>query len=260
MKTDCIAILQARVSSTRLPGKVLKPILGEPMLFRQIERLRRCRGFDGLVVATSTDASDAPLAAACEGWGVACHRGSLEDVLGRFVAAASPYQPDIVVRLTGDCPLADPEVIDAVIRYFRQGDYDYASNIDPPTFPDGLDVEVMRYSCLAQAHREATLPSQREHVTPFIRANAERFRSGCYIADTDLSNLRWSVDEPDDFAFVKAVFEMLYPAKPAFTTADVLRLLAGNGHLASINSAIARNEGLKKSLLKDAEQLKANPK
>lgn len=259
MKTGCLAILQARVSSTRLPGKVLKPILGEPMLLRQIERLRRCRGFDRLVVATSTDASDDPLAAACEGWDVACHRGSLDDVLDRFVAAARAYQPDIVVRLTGDCPLADPEVIDAVIRYFRQGDYDYASNVDPPTFPDGLDVEVMRYSCLVQAHREATLPSQREHVTPFIRAHAERFRLGCHTAATDLSHLRWSVDEPDDFAFVKAVYEALYPGKPDFTTADVLRLLAGNGHLASINSAIARNEGLKKSLLKDAEHLKANP-
>lgn len=255
-ENKCLAILQARVSSTRLPGKVLMPVVGEPMLYRQIERLRRCRGFDRLVVATSTDASDDSLASACRTWGVDCHRGSLGDVLDRFVDAARPYRPDSVVRLTGDCPLADPEVIDSVIRYFSEGGYDYASNIDPPTFPDGLDVEVMRFSCLEQAHSEAELPSEREHVTPFVRTNEGRFRIGRYVGGVDLSHLRWTVDEPQDLAFVRAVYERLFPTRPDFTTADVLALLASESGLASMNSSIDRNQGLKKSLSHDAEYLK----
>lgn len=252
MSVDCLAILQARVSSTRLPGKVLMPILGRPMLLRQIERLQRCREFDRLVVATSTNASDTPLAVACRDWGVDCHRGNLDDVLDRFVDAARRYQPKTVVRLTGDCPLADPEVIDGAIKHFRQGGYDYVSNVTPPTFPDGLDVEVMRYSCLEAAHREAGLPSEREHVTPFIRANGSRFRIGCYDNDRDLSHLRWTVDEAADFRFVNAVYEALYPGNPAFTTADILALLDSREGLASLNSGIERNEGLIKSLRKDA--------
>ena len=137
------------------------PILGEPMLFRQIERLNRSCEIDQIVVATSADASDDALVQACAQRGVACYRGSLDDVLQRFAEAAEPYAPEIVVRLTGDCPLADPAVIDEVIRFLRAGDYDYASNCVPPTFPDGLDVEAMRFSCLQEAEREAVLPSHR---------------------------------------------------------------------------------------------------
>ena len=248
-----LAILQARVSSSRLPGKVLMPVLGQPMLFRQIERVNRCKELEQLVVATSVDLSDDPLASECAARGIACSRGSLNDVLDRFIHSALPYQPETIVRLTGDCPLADPALIDEVIRYFHTGDYDYVSNCMPPTFPDGLDVEVMRFACLEQANREAVLPSEREHVTPYLHAHPERLRLGNYISPVDRSGLRWTVDEPEDFEFVRFVYEKLYPMKPDFTTDDILNLLERYPDLRSINSMFERNEGLKKSLQADVE-------
>lgn len=247
-----LAILQARVSSSRLPGKVLLPILGEPMLFRQIERIRRAGRIDHLIVATSTDQSDDVLVGACAARGIPCARGSLDDVLDRFVQCALPYQPETVVRLTGDCPLADPQLIDAMLQGFEESDYDYLSNASPPTFPDGLDVEVMRFSCLIEAHREAKLPSEREHVTPFLRAHPERFRLGNHVADVDRSGLRWTVDEEQDLEFIRSVYQRLYSAKPDFSTEDILGLLADNPQLQSLNSSFERNAGFKKSLQDDA--------
>ena len=229
------------------------PILGEPMLFRQIERLDRSREIDQLIVATSTDASDDEVVQACAERDLACYRGSLDDVLQRYAKAAEPYAPGIVVRLTGDCPLADPAIIDEVIRFFRAGDYDYASNCMPPTFPDGLDVEVMRFSCLQEAEREAVLPSHREHVTPFLRAYPDRFRIGNYFSADDRSMMRWTVDEPEDFEFVRHVYEKLYPAKLDFTTWDILDLLERQPELQAMNSAFKRNEGTKNSLRADIE-------
>jgi spore coat polysaccharide biosynthesis protein SpsF (cytidylyltransferase family) len=250
-----LAILQARVSSTRLPGKVLLPIMGQPMLFRQIERLQRCRGIDQLVVATSTDSSDDALYAECEIRGVACARGDLNDVLDRFIQASLPYKPNIVVRLTGDCPLADPVIIDEVILSFKNGGYDYMTNCSPPSFPDGLDVEVMRFACLEEAHQKARLPSEREHVTPYLRAHPELFLLGNYASELDLSGMRWTVDEPEDFEFVRLIYENLYPAKPDFTTNDILALLEKQGGLKSINSKFERNEGSIKSLQADMKFL-----
>jgi len=251
-----LAILQARLSSSRLPGKVLNPVLGQPMLFRQTERLRRCAAFERLVVATSVDSLDDALVSECAARGIACTRGSLDDVLDRFIQSALPYHPEAVVRLTGDCPLADPALIDEVINYFHAGDYDYVSNCNPPTFPDGLDVEVIRFACLERAGREATLPSEREHVTLYLRAHPERFRLGNYVSPVDRSGMRWTVDEPEDLEFVRAVYEKLYPVKPAFTTDDILNLLERHPGLRSINSKFKRNEGLKK-LLRAGEQMLA---
>src|SRR5215831_8692767 len=172
-----LGILQARASSRRLPGKVLKPILGRPMLERQIERVRRSRRMDRLTVATSTDASDDAIAALCQALTVDCFRGSLEDVLDRFYQAARQYAPRAVVRLTGDCPLTDPRVIDELIETHCREGYDYTANVLPPRqIPDGLDVEVIAMSCLETTWREAKLPSEREHVTPFIYNHRERFR------------------------------------------------------------------------------------
>jgi len=167
-----LAILQARVSSTRLPGKVLKPILGMPMLLRQIERVKQAKLIEQLLVATSDDKSDDPIEQLCRENDIACFRGSLDDVLDRFYQAAKPYQPDHIVRLTGDCPLIDPQLIDEVVVFCLSGDYDYVSNAFEPTYPDGLDVEVFRFPCLQQAWEEAELPSEREHVTLFIKSVA----------------------------------------------------------------------------------------
>ena len=252
-----LGILQARASSRRLPGKVLKPILGRPMLERQIERLRRARRMDKLVVATSTDASDDPIAALCRQLAVDCFRGSLDDVLDRFYQAARPHAPRAVVRLTGDCPLADPGVIDELIDRHVAGDFDYTSNTIERSYPDGLDAEVMELRCLEAAWREAALPSEREHVTPFIYHHPERFRLGRLVQSPDLSRLRWVVDEPEDFAFISAIYEALYPEKPAFGTADVLALLDRRPDIAGLMGHAATNEGYQRSLSADAAALAA---
>jgi spore coat polysaccharide biosynthesis protein SpsF len=252
-----LAILQARASSRRLPGKVLKPILGRPMLERQIERLRRARRLDKLVVATSTDASDDAIAALCRSLGVDCFRGSLDDVLDRFYQAARPEAPRAVVRLTGDCPLADPEVVDQLVDSHLAGGFDYTSNVVRRSYPDGLDAEVMAFHCLETAWREATLPSEREHVTPYIRAQRERYRFGDLVQPRDLSGQRWVVDDPADFAFVSAIYEALYPANPAFTTADVVALLERRPDIAAMMGNAPTNEGYQRSLAADAAVLAA---
>lgn len=248
-----VAILQARVSSTRLPSKVLMPILGEPMLSRQIERVKRSARIDRLIVATSTDPSDNPIEALCQAKGVACFRGSLDDVLDRFYQAARQYAPAHVVRLTGDCPLADPQLIDRLVSFYLEGGYDYASSAVEPTFPDGLDVEVFCFSCLESIWHEAVLPSHREHVTLSIYQQPQRFRIGSFKDAKDLSHLRWTVDEPADFELVTEIYETLYPARPDFTTADILALLDEKPWLATMNTRFKRNEGLEKSLEKDRQ-------
>lgn len=246
-----LAVLQARVSSSRLPGKVLRPILGTPLILLQIERICRSREIDHLVLATSIDSSDDRIEQLCIEHGIDCFRGSLEDVLDRYYQAAVKFPAAHVVRLTGDCPLADPAVIDKVIRYHVDGGYDYTSNALEPTFPDGLEVEIMRLEVLKTAWAEARLASQREHVTLFIYNQPNLFKIGVVKNDTDLSYLRWTVDEPLDFALVKAIYERLYPANVCFSTTDILRLLEENPELKTMNAGYVRNEGLLKSLARD---------
>ncbi len=246
-----LAVLQARCDSTRLPRKVLSPILGRPMLARQIERVRRARCIDTLVVATGTGAADDAVARLCQEIGVHCHRGSPDDVLDRVYQAARPFAPTTVMRLTGDCPLADPAVLDAVAAHHRAGSYDYTSNALEPSFPDGLDVELMSWSCLETAWREASRRSEREHVTPYIYGHPDRFRLGSYRGPRDLSHLRWTVDEAADLAFIARVYEALYPLDPAFGSEEVLALLEREPALATLNAGIERNAGYRRSLEED---------
>jgi spore coat polysaccharide biosynthesis protein SpsF len=246
-----VAILQARTSSSRLPGKALLPLLGKPMLSRQIERVSRCSRIDQLVVATSVHPSDDPIMELCAANGLGCFRGSLDDVLDRFYQAAVQHSADRVVRLTGDCPLADPELIDAVVDFLGQGSFDFVSNAVEPTFPDGLDAAAFRMELLQEAWREATLPSDREHVTLFMRRNSERYRIGSYKGSVDLSHLRWTVDEPQDFDFVRCVYERLYPHNRRFGTSDILALLKSEPELLRLNAGFERNEGLRRSLQSD---------
>lgn len=248
-----LAIVQARVSSSRLPAKVLRTILGHPMLARQLERLRRCKHVDQIVVATSDDPSDEAINELCSAESVQCFRGNLNDVLDRFYQCASKLQPAHVVRLTGDCPLTDPDLIDEVIGFHIHGDYDFVSNAIEPSFPDGLDVAVFRFRLLEQAWRLARLPSEREHVTPYMRRNAERGKIANYPGKPDRSHMRWTVDEPADFTFVCAIYERLYPDKPDFSSADIYRLLEREPELLKINAGIGRNEGLQRSLQLDTE-------
>ena len=250
---NMIAIVQARCSSSRLPGKVLKPILGKPMLLHQIERLRRCTAIDRLVVVTSDQASDIPLTEMLEQYEVDYFCGSLEDVLDRYFQAASHYGAEHVVRLTGDCPLIDPEIVDRVIQAHLDGNYEYTSNVLPPTFPDGLDTEVMRFETLQMAWKNAELPSDREHVTSYIHQRSEQFRLGNVTAKEDFSMFRWTVDEPEDFDFVSTVYEELYPVNQQFATLDIFELLKKKPELLEVNRHIGRNEGMHKSLVVDRE-------
>ncbi|MBF0180128.1 MAG: aminotransferase class III-fold pyridoxal phosphate-dependent enzyme [Magnetococcales bacterium] len=246
-----LGILQARFSSTRLPGKVLKPLLNKPMLERQIERVRRARRLDHLLVATSNEPEDDPIARLCQEIGIDCFRGSLNDVLDRFYRAALPHAPEHVVRLTGDCPLAEPFVIDGVVDFHLVGGFDYSSNALEPTFPDGLDVEVIRFAALQEAWKIATSPAEREHVTLHIVRNPERFRHGSVERGEDLSHLRWTVDEPEDFALVERIYEALYPENPAFGMQEILALIDEQPELAVMNTSHRRNEGLERSLQKE---------
>lgn len=208
-----LAILQARMSSTRLPGKVLMPLAGAPMLSRQIERIQRSKLIDKLIIATSRSEEDDPVADLLPN----SFRGSLNDVLDRYYRAAKRYNPEYVVRLTGDCPLTDWTVIDGCIQ-FALG-FGYASNTLNPTWPDGLDVEVFTFAALKTAWENARSSYDREHVTPYM----QRTRSvGSFENDVDLSDLRWTVDTSEDFAFVSRVYETLYPIDPAFTTQRIL--------------------------------------
>ena len=220
-----VAVLQARMSSSRLPGKVMKPILGRPMIERQIERVRRARSLSEVVVATSVDASDDPLAEFLSGIGVRVVRGPLDDVLGRFIAVIETLNlSGEMVRLTADCPLADPGVIDACVALRAEGGFDYASNGRRRTYPRGLDVEVFKVEALRQAGRETQAPYDREHVTPWLYRPGTPFTQGELVQARDESDLRWTVDFPADFEFVRRVYEALYPRNPAFTSDDICAL------------------------------------
>lgn len=231
-----LAILQARMTSTRLPGKVLRPILGRPMVGLHIERIRRAKRIDRLVLATSEDSSDDPIAQFCGSIGVDVYRGPLQDVLGRYHGAAEEFGPaDHVVRLTADCPLADHEVIDACIGLHLAKGADYTSNGVERTYPDGLDVEVMRFAALDRAYREARTPQSREHVTPYLYQNPSLFQVAQLVQTPDLGQLRWTVDTSADLEMVTAVYQALYPQKPDFLQADILALLAARPDIAAIN-------------------------
>lgn len=241
------------MSSTRLPGKVMKPILGRAMILQQVDRILQSKRIDKLIIATSDEVDDDPLANLAENNNIECFRGSLGNVLERFYNAARKYSPDHIVRLTGDCPLSDPDVIDQTITYYMDGDFDYVSNCVEATFPDGLDVEVFSFQALKEAFDEAQLPSQVEHVTPFINGQSDRYKLGLYRNVTDCSHFRWTVDEPEDFLFVTKVYEELHPLNPDFRMQDVLDLMEEKPDLQLLNSRFARNEGLQKSLEKDKQ-------
>ena len=230
-----LAILQARCSSSRLPVKVLAPLAGAPMIVRQIERLKRAERIDRLVLATSDDASDDALARVAVAQGIDVFRGSLDDVLARFIGALDAFGPaEQVVRLTGDCPLADPAVIDATIAHVTAAGVDYGSNTPPHrTFPKGLDVEVMTADALRAAAARASTPEEHEHVTWGLHQHPELYRLSFLSQAAEEGDVRWTVDFPHDYDFVAAVYDALYPTNPAFTSDDVRAFVRGRPDLAN---------------------------
>jgi glutamate-1-semialdehyde 2,1-aminomutase len=237
-----VAIVQARMGSTRLPNKVMKPIGGVPMIELLLARLRRARTVDEIVVATSVDPRNQPLADHVASLGYRCFRGSENDVLDRFQQAASESGADVVLRITGDCPLVDPALVDAIVERFQHEAVDYLGNVAPPTYPDGLDVEVFRSDALAAAWRETSEGFDREHVTPYLR-NPDRFRQGNYANGEDYSGLRWTVDEATDFAVVEKVFQHFAPSTD-FSWRQVLEFQSSEPDAFAANQHLIRNEGL----------------
>ncbi|WP_255547281.1 cytidylyltransferase domain-containing protein [Oxynema sp. CENA135] len=235
-----VIIVQARMTSTRLPGKVLKQVLGKPLLEYQIERLRRVKLADEIVIATTTNQTDDPIVNLCDRLSVAYFRGSEQDVLERYYQAATAHKADVVIRVTSDCPLIDPQVINQVIDYYlqSQSNYDYVSNSIKRTYPRGMDTEVFSYSVLEQAFLEATAQPDREHVTPFIYRQPQRYRLGHVTYSEDCSHHRWTVDTPEDFELIKKIIETVYPNEPYFTLEDCLGLLQQHPDWYFINSHI----------------------
>jgi spore coat polysaccharide biosynthesis protein SpsF len=248
-----LAIVQARMGSTRLPGKVLADLCGRPMLEHLLLRLRTAP-VDAIVVATTTLAEDDPLAEWVRASGLAhVYRGSAADVLDRFHHAALLHPCELVVRVTADDPLKAPELIAEAISWLeRDAQLDYCSNTLHPTYPEGLDIEVVRARTLAVAHAEAKLPSEREHVTPFIWSRPERFRLHNFRYTADLSQWRWTVDKPQDLALMRAVFGA-FGGDPLLPYQQAIDYIAAHPELAAINAGTIRNEGYLKSRSQEQE-------
>jgi spore coat polysaccharide biosynthesis protein SpsF len=236
--TKIVAIVQARMGSTRLPGKVMMDLLGEPVLVRDINRLRRSKLLDEVIIATTNLPADDKIVSLCKDRGWAYSRGDEYDVLDRYYQAAQAFTADVIVRITSDCPMIDPEIVDRVIRtYLDFPGIDYVSNSLPPrTFPRGLDTEVMSFEAIEHAWTEDADPKLREHVTPYIYRNPEKFKIRGVVNAIDLSIHRWTLDTPEDLLFIQTVYEHF--GNDYFTWMEVLEYLDKHPDVVKINSDI----------------------
>src|SRR5208282_4154028 len=237
-----VIINQARMSSTRLPGKVLKEVLSRPLLDYQIERLRRSTLTHELVVATTTNPADDALVDYCRTRDVPVFRGSEQDVLARYYLAAVEHRAEAVVRVTADCPIIDPEVVDRVVSRFlgMANGVDYVSNTQVRTYPRGMDTEVFAFDALRRAHREASLDYEREHVTPYLYRHPEVFRIEQVVHPVDLSAHRWTVDTAEDFELVRRIIEGLYQRNSCFGLADIVAFVVAHPSLMKINAHVVQ--------------------
>jgi spore coat polysaccharide biosynthesis protein SpsF len=243
------------MGSTRCPGKVMKDLSGKPVLLHVVGRTSRAAALSYVLVATTVKEEDTAIEQLCSRYSIPVFRGSEEDVLGRYCHAAAMiadrFGPvDYIVRITADCPLIDPHVIDHVAGFAKDLHYDYISNTNPPTYPDGLDVEVIKKEALSEAHIHARLRSEREHVTPYIKKH-DRFRKMNVTHREDLSQYRWTLDTPEDLEFMRQVYRHLYREGAFFLMDDILALLKRHPELQEINRKSERDEGYKKSIRND---------
>ena len=241
-----LVILQARMSSRRLPGKVLMPLNGEPMIYRQIARILEAQEVENLIVATSTDPSDDELVEYLISKGVATFRGSLDDVFSRFYEIIKNESPEIIVRLTADCPLVMPKILDAMLSQFNLGESEYMSNALHPTYPDGLDIEIFSRECFNRLSALSLTPKELEHVTLGINNRNDFFKIENYSDVEDNSKLRWTVDYLEDFEFVKGVYANFQGREKEFTYQEVLNFVGLNPGIESKISWTRRNESLKR--------------
>ncbi len=240
------AIVQARVGSTRLSQKVFKKICGKSLIWHVINRLKYSKKIDEIILAIPLGSKDDIL----ENWAIenkiTCYRGSEKDVLGRFYSAAKENNVDIIVRITSDDPFKDFLIIDEVIGLFEKEKLDFAYNNKPPTFPEGLDVEVFSFSSLELANIQANEYYEREHVTPYFYKNQDLFKQKCLKYSNDISYLRWTIDTQEDLDMVKIIYEALFYAKKNFTMLDILNFLEKNTDIAKMNSNVVRSDMYKK--------------
>lgn len=252
--SNIAVIIQARMGSSRLPGKVLMDISGKPMLWHVIDRVKKSKKIDNIIVATTTKSEEHPILELSKDMGVETFIGSEDDVLDRYYNAAKEYKADIIIRVTSDCPLVDPDIIDMFVNYYldNEDDYDYIGVGKHSLCPNGVGCEVFSFKALEKAWLESKWLSEREHVTPYIWKNDKIFKIGRPLKPKkDLSKLRWTVDEKRDLKFVRGVYQELYHEDNFFSTKDVLELLERKPELNRINHDIIRNEGYIKSLNDD---------
>ena len=250
------AIIQARMGSTRLPGKVMMELCGKPVIEHVVNRLNESKLIDKIIIATSIDSNNQPIIEFCQKKDISYFVGSENDVLDRYYKTAiynKLDEEDILIRITSDCPLIDPFVVDKVIEEHISKNNDYTTNVIECTYPDGLDCEVFNFSILKDAWLNANLSSQREHVTLYIRDNPNKFKLGNVKNDYDLSDFRWTLDEKEDFIFINEIYQNLYHENSFFTMEDVIELINHKPELLEINSKFTRNEGLIKSLNEDVD-------
>lgn len=250
---EVLAITQARSGSTRLPNKVLKKIGNQTLLDIHIQRILKSTRINQLLVATTIDPLDAKIVEIAKANGVPFHQGSIENVLDRFYKAAISHKPKWVVRLTSDCPLIDAQLIDSIIDYTMQKNVDYCSNTLNPTFPDGMDIEVFKFSALEKAWKDAKLDSEKEHVTPFIHKNSSfnglnLFSSSNFETEESFAHVRLTVDEPEDFEVIKLTIKQLGLDK---NWKEYTEFYLSNEEVYKLNSSSKRNEGYEKSLKED---------
>lgn len=242
-----LGIIQARMNSTRLPGKVMLEISGKPLLDHIITRCS-ISNIHEIVVATTTNTSDDIIEIYCNSKNILIYRGEEENVLKRFYDCAKKTTCDIIVRITSDDPFKDPDIINIAIKKLVENDFDYVSNTIQPTYPEGIDIEVFTFNALEKAFQNATLDSEKEHVTPYIWKNTKLFKTYNFKCKEDLSKLRWTIDNNKDIEFAREIYKELYLKKPIFLLNDILKLINEKPNLKDINSGTIRNEGYHKSL------------
>jgi spore coat polysaccharide biosynthesis protein SpsF len=237
---NVVTVIQARTSSTRLPGKVLLPLCGDTLLARMIERVSLAKRTGKIVVATTASEEDAQIVEWCVRNQIEVYQGSKSDLLDRHYQVAIKYRADVVVKIPSDCPLIDPNVIDKVIGYYltNENKFDYVSNLHPATYPDGNDVEVMSFAALELAWENATATMELEHTTPYLWENPDQFRIGNVTWESRLDysmSHRWTIDYLEDYEFIKNIYERLYPTNTKFSLTDILQLLDKESALKTIN-------------------------
>lgn len=236
------AIIQARMGSTRLPGKVLKKVMGKSLLELQLERVKRAESIDEIIIATTDKVEDEPIVDLCKKLSISHFRGSENDVLSRYYYAAKESHVDVIVRLTSDCPLIDPDVINKTVSDFINGNYDYVTNCRIRTYPRGLDTEVFSFGKLSEIQKKAQKPYEREHVTPYFYENPQLFSIKDSMNLEDLSKYRLTVDTEEDFTLIKNIFEALYHDHNEFTLGDIISVLKENPSWFEINSHIEQKK------------------